>query len=77
MAASAGYALTLIRGVVTEARMTCPACGFSRVETMPTDACVCLYRCEACGTLLRPLEGDCCVFCSYADRACPPKQAAA
>jgi hypothetical protein len=35
------------------------------------------YRCEGCGTLLKPREGDCCVFCSYADRPCPPKQAAA
>jgi hypothetical protein len=62
---------------VTEARITCPGCGFSRVETMPVDACRRFYRCEGCGTLLRPRPGDCCVFCSYADSICPVKQRAA
>jgi hypothetical protein len=61
--------------VVTEAEITCPDCGFSKVESMPTDACRYFYVCEGCDTTLRPLPGDCCVFCSYADQACPPKQA--
>lgn len=63
--------------IVTEALITCPACGFSKAEPMPTDACQYFYRCEGCGELLRPLPGDCCVFCSYADSVCPPKQDAA
>jgi hypothetical protein len=63
-------------GVVTEARITCPECGFSKVETMPTSACQRLYVCRGCQALLTPRPGDCCVFCSYADHACPPKQAA-
>jgi hypothetical protein len=63
--------------VVTQTRMTCPQCGLPQVETMPTDACQYVLRCEGCETLLRPLEGDCCVFCSYADHACPPRQKAA
>ncbi|CAN5166273.1 hypothetical protein BH09ACT13_BH09ACT13_12700 [soil metagenome] len=63
--------------IVTEALITCPACGLSKVEPMPTDACQYFYRCEGCGELLRPLPGDCCVFCSYADSVCPPKQNAA
>jgi hypothetical protein len=67
-----GYALK----IVTDARITCPECGFLKTETMPTDACQHFYPCEACGTLLKPLEGDCCVFCSYADQKCPPRQAA-
>ena len=41
---------------------------------MPTDACEFFYRCAGCGEMLRPLEGDCCVFCSYADVGCPPCQ---
>lgn len=61
---------------MTEARITCPDCDLQKVEAMPLDACRYFYRCEGCGVLLRPLEGDCCVFCSYADRRCPPKQAA-
>ena len=41
---------------------------------MPTDACQFFYECTSCGTLLRPKEGDCCVYCSYADAPCPPIQ---
>jgi hypothetical protein len=41
---------------------------------MQTDACWFLYDCRACGALLRPLRGDCCVFCSYGDVPCPPVQ---
>jgi hypothetical protein len=41
---------------------------------MPTDACQFFYDCKGCGTLLRPQEGDCCVFCSYGDVTCPPVQ---
>ena len=64
-------------GVTTEARITCAVCGFSKMEKMPTNACLHFYRCEGCGELLKPLPGDCCVFCSYADSLCPPKQRAA
>jgi hypothetical protein len=63
--------------IVIKARITCPECGFSKVETMPIDACQHFYRCEGCDALLKPLPGDCCVFCSYADSLCPPKQHAA
>ncbi len=41
---------------------------------MPTNACQFFYTCPGCSALLRPLPGDCCVFCSYADQVCPPKQ---
>ena len=58
----------------TEATITCPACGRACVETMPTDACQFFYTCTGCGTTLKPKPGDCCVFCSYADEVCPPKQ---
>ena len=54
--------------------ITCPKCGHSKQELMPTDACQFFYDCEGCGELLRPLEGDCCVFCSYGDTKCPPIQ---
>ena len=27
-----------------------------------------------CGALLKPKPGDCCVYCSYGDVACPPIQ---
>jgi hypothetical protein len=63
--------------VTAEATITCPTCGHSKREEMPLDACVYFYRCEGCAELLRPKSGDCCVFCSYADSVCPPRQAAA
>lgn len=43
---------------------------------MPLDACVYFYVCKQCGERLKPLEGDCCVFCSYGSMPCPPIQAA-
>jgi hypothetical protein len=57
-----------------ESTLTCPSCGHQAVETMPTDACVFFYDCKGCGTRLKPLAGDCCVFCSYGSVACPPVQ---
>ena len=54
--------------------ITCPRCGVAKTETMPTDACIVFYDCSGCGAVLRPKPGDCCVFCSYADVACPPIQ---
>jgi hypothetical protein len=60
--------------VATEAKLTCPECGHTETQEMPTDACQFFYECVSCGVLLRPKEGDCCVFCSYADVRCPPKQ---
>ncbi len=56
--------------------LTCPECGGASTETMPTDACQYFYDCRHCGTVLKPLHGDCCVFCSYGDMPCPPIQEA-
>ncbi|MGJ3353352.1 GDCCVxC domain-containing (seleno)protein [Providencia sp. Je.9.19] len=56
--------------------ITCPECGASQVEEMPTNACQWFYECKHCGVLLKPLEGDCCVFCSYGSVKCPPIQEA-
>jgi len=60
--------------LVLESTLTCPNCGFSAQETMPTDACVHFCECRNCNTLLRPKPGDCCVFCSYGSAKCPPVQ---
>lgn len=54
--------------------ITCPRCGHRKTETMPTNSCIYFYECEECGSLLKPLEGDCCVFCSYGSVKCPPIQ---
>jgi hypothetical protein len=61
--------------VFLECTLTCPHCGHSVTDTMPTNACIFFYECMGCGALLRPKPGDCCVFCSYGTVACPPVQA--
>ena len=57
-----------------QSELTCPHCGTTKTESMPTDACWFFYDCGACGALLKPKPGDCCVFCSYGSVPCPPVQ---
>lgn len=59
---------------VFESVLTCPRCGHAEAELMPTDACRFFYECGQCKTVLRPLPGDCCVFCSFGSVKCPPVQ---
>lgn len=56
--------------------LTCPECAERITETMPIDACQYFFDCPRCGAVLKPKAGDCCVYCSYADVACPPIQEA-
>jgi hypothetical protein len=59
---------------ILQSTITCPMCGVTAEEGMPTDACVFFYECKGCHKRLRPLPGDCCVFCSYGSVKCPPVQ---
>ena len=59
---------------ILQSTITCPHCGHKSTETMPTDACLFFFDCPACHARLKPLAGDCCVFCSYGSVACPPIQ---
>ena len=52
-----------------------PSCSHVKQETMPTDACQFFYECEDYKIVLRPISGDCCVFCSFGSVKCPPVQA--
>jgi hypothetical protein len=61
-------------GLVSAATITCPHCAAATQATMPMDSCQFFYTCPACSAVLRPLAGDCCVFCSFSDQICPPKQ---
>ncbi|HUQ27182.1 MAG TPA: GDCCVxC domain-containing (seleno)protein [Usitatibacter sp.] len=54
--------------------ITCPQCGASAQEEMPTDACIFFYECKGCRKMLKPLPGHCCVFCSFGSVKCPPVQ---
>jgi hypothetical protein len=59
---------------MTKSIIACPKCEFKAEEEMPTDACQFFYECKSCKSLLKPLVGDCCVFCSYGSVPCPPIQ---
>ncbi|WP_425556418.1 GDCCVxC domain-containing (seleno)protein [Hymenobacter saemangeumensis] len=41
---------------------------------MPVNACQWFYECTRCYALLKPLPGDCCVFCSFGTVPCPSIQ---
>lgn len=41
---------------------------------MPEDSCLFFLECPSCEALIKPLPGDCCVFCSYGTAPCPPIQ---
>ena len=56
--------------------LLCPFCSARHTEIMPVDACIYFFECTACGSMLRPKPGDCCVFCSYGSVPCPPVQLA-
>jgi hypothetical protein len=61
--------------IVLESVLTCPRCGHTQQETMPSDACQFFYECEHCKAVLRPNPGDCCVYCSFGSVKCPSVQA--
>lgn len=60
--------------VILQSTITCPECGFKKAELMPENACSFFYECTNCHTILKPREGDCCVYCSYGSVKCPPVQ---
>mgnify|MGYP003982769971 CR=1 FL=1 len=57
-----------------KSELSCPSCGYKIIEEMPTNACQFFYECVNCKTVLKPKEGDCCVYCSYGTVPCPPIQ---
>ena len=63
-----------MKTLVLESTIQCPYCGHAETEIMPKDACQYFYDCKSCGVLIKPMEGDCCVFCSYGTVKCPPIQ---
>ena len=60
--------------VLLRSVLTCPQCQSTVELTMPTDACLQVYECTKCKTVLRRKDGDCCVFCSYGSVKCLPVQ---
>lgn len=60
--------------ILSESTLDCPECGHQSKEEMPTDSCQFFWECPNCNAVIKPKQGDCCVFCSYGDVACPPIQ---
>lgn len=60
--------------IITQSVLTCPVCGHIKEEEMPSDSCQFFYQCENCSTVLKPMQGDCCVYCSYGSVKCPSIQ---
>lgn len=64
-----------IKQIIFQSTITCPFCGFQSIENMPVDACQYFYECSGCKIILKPKQGDCCVFCTYGSVKCPSIQA--
>ncbi|MGK7370991.1 MAG: GDCCVxC domain-containing (seleno)protein [Candidatus Halalkalibacterium sp. M3_1C_030] len=60
--------------IYLKSTIICPKCRHQSTEEMPTDSCLYFWQCPNCKKVLKPLEGDCCVFCSFGDHPCPPVQ---
>lgn len=65
---------SISKGITLKSKIRCPFCGYIKEESMPVDSCQFSYQCGNCKKILRPKDGDCCVFCSYGSSKCPPKQ---
>ena len=63
-----------MKNILLKSVITCPNCSYEKEETMPEDLCQFFYECKKCKTILKPKQGDCCVFCSYGTVPCPPIQ---
>jgi hypothetical protein len=62
------------KAIVLQSTLTCPSCGLRKDEPMPELECVYFYTCTNCNRVLKPIFGDCCVFCSYGTVICPTEQ---
>jgi len=60
--------------IILVSKIRCPKCGFEKNDVMPTNACQYFYECCACHEVIKPLAGDCCVYCSFGTVKCPPIQ---
>ncbi len=65
---------TTNNALVLETVLQCPHCGHKSHEAMPTNSCKFFHKCGNCSELVKPKEGECCVFCSYGESICPPAQ---
>jgi len=63
------------KAYIETSSLTCPKCEVVQADQlMPTNACQYFWDCPACKAVIKPLKGDCCVYCSYGTQKCPPVQ---
>lgn len=72
--ARAQWSRRFVRRPVYFSTLTCPHCDKRSHDQMPANACVYFYHCMRCNAVFKPLPGDCCVYCSYGDVPCLPRQ---
>jgi hypothetical protein len=60
--------------LISHTHLTCPFCGFREALEIPVDFCLISHRYANCNMHIKPAPDDCCVFCSYGDTLCIPKQ---
>ena len=60
--------------IKSESLITCPFCGYQKVEILPLEYCLFRYNCDSCENTITPIDDDCCVFCSYGTHECPSIQ---
>jgi len=60
--------------MILDAVLTCPECGYKLKETMIENTCQFSYRCPSCQKTIKTRDGECCIFCSYANYPCPQAQ---
>ena len=60
--------------IITRTNLKCPHCGFVEELDIPQNYWLVFHKCTSCSTQFRPLDGDCCVFCSFGDHHCIDKQ---
>ena len=68
------YGVIIIFMLTYYSTIICPNCSYRKKEKMPKDSCLYIYKCSSCNAVLKPKQGDCCVFCSYGNINCPPIQ---
>ncbi len=57
-----------------KSEITCPNCKNKKLEEMSINACQFFYKFTNCKKVLKPNQGDCCVYCFFGTVACPPIQ---
>ncbi|TGV04901.1 hypothetical protein EM932_01720 [Flavivirga rizhaonensis] len=60
--------------ILLETTISCPYCNHKMNIKMSETSIHFIHECNNCKKILRPLEGSCCIFCSYGNTTCPSSQ---